>query len=1751
MSVDPSAPIGNDASLSSECTNNQSEDSNDPNSNLRRAGWLRGFRIDDTHGPRISAYQVASYMDRAASLIEETNDISTEVIVTNTKRETNYVHHGWSIGAITTISPWTSSRIVANNQPNAKGTWYTRITKIKRLKVEVLLEDLAPVPEFEAAIEDALRQPTTYEKFQAIYRTLGRWGDVVPLAIEIGSSLVLTDTEIDRLQFPESGERNYNSIVGMSTIKTADVTITGGELKWSDGKWATTDVVRGPQWRVIKIDKSAPSINLLARELQARLSELYAQRLSYVPPYGLGPLWHIHKTYDDNQHTLKIISSVMIPFSDFIELLTITYSGGTISDKHGGGGHVGTEHTFRLAPVVLEGEHITELIIWNHEEWIRGFQFITTMGRCSPQYGTHDGTPTVARSKSGVLVGFLIHTRNHPQHGQMYSGVQGVWRHDLVPGVPKEDDVYSEYYGGVNGRAFNDRALVGNSKSTRISSVEIRSGDSIDSTQFTYIDNKDGREFKPMTPRHGGPGGSPHQFVLNDGEHIVTVSGKYGEQRITQLCFGTNLGRTSEVYGGGKGQPFSSLAPGDKDRSYFRLQYICGKLVEGGNPNACAVVGVRDSRVFQIRTQHHINNLGTPHHTEPRMSFDQDAPPDNYLPLPPECTNNEGRGSNDNNSARWLRGFRIDDIHGPRISAHRVATYADGAAPFIEEESDLSTETIVTNTKREANYAHRAWSIGAIATISPWTSSRIAANNQPNPDGTWYTRLTKTKRSRVQVLLKDITPVPEFEAAIEDGLRQPTRFEQFQAIYCALDRWGDVVPLEIEIGFSLASTDTEIERLRSPETGEHNCNLLTIKAADTTITGYDLRWSNGNLGAMDVREPQWQTIKISKVAPTTSLLTRDIQSRLSELYAQRISYVPPYGIGRIRYWNRTYDDNQHASKTISSIMIRSSDTIELLSITYSDGTMSGKHGGDGVVGTEYKFILTAGEHITEMITWTDGDWLQGLQFVTNMGRCSPQYGAHRDLPSVARAKGGVLVGLLSQTKYHPEFKELFSSVQGIWRHDLLPKVPKEEDVYSEYFGDRNSDWNECVFNDRVLVGNSKSIHISNVKIWSGDSIDSIQFIYTDHKDGQESKSMTLRHGGPGGSPHQFVLEGGEHIVTVSGQYGGHRITQLYFGTNRGRTSEVYGAGKGQTFSSSAPRDKFGNYYRLQYICGKEYGMLDPVDPGLHGFRVDVMDEPQISADQAASHTRGAMSFVEEANSLSTETTVTNTERETNYVHRGWSIGAIRKISPWTSSRIAVNNQPGAEGTWYTSIMRNRRLKIKVLLKDLVPTPEFEAAIEEALRQPTLQQHLRGSKQSTTFLASGQYYYGVGCSPSLPFDTGCCRNQEIEIGSSIALMGEKMDYVQLPEVGGHNYDDITWLSKIKYADVTISDNPRLSDDKQAAVNGMHDVISMFWANYDSEPLQGSRWQRITIGAVAPTISLLSSDLQARLSELYAQRLSYLPLSGVGPIDSGYRTYDDNKYTSKTISSIKIRSSYHIELLSITYSDGTISIKHGGSGHVGTEYEFTLAIGEHISEMLIWTEGDWLFGLQFITTMGRCSPQYGILWGPPTVARTRGGVLVGFLSHTKLRPTHNEMFSSVQGIWRHDLVPRVPEEDDVYSEYFGDKNKNGRSFNDRVSVGNSNSIRISSVEVWSGEFIDSIQLTYTDNKHGRELKSSTLRHGGPGGSFRQFVLEDGEHIVIISGRQESHITQLCFGTNRGESYHNAHISSCYNASSRPHK
>ncbi|EUC60502.1 jacalin domain protein [Rhizoctonia solani AG-3 Rhs1AP] len=568
---------------------------------------------------------------------------------------------------------------------------------------------------------------------------------------------------------------------------------------------------------------------------------------------------------------------------------------------------------------------------------------------------------------------------------------------------------------------------------------------------------------------------------------------------------------------------------------------------------------------------------------------------DNNALLPSDCTTSSNENDHILKNAGWLCGFRVNNMDGPQVLANQVAYYINGAAPFIEETNDTLTEIITTHHKRESNYIHQGWSAGAVATLSPWTQSRIDATNRYNAGGTWITRRTLALRLRIQVLLEDISPAPEFEVAIEEALTRSSRFERFQAVYRALSRWGDVVPLEIEMGSSLSFTDTETNFAQLPLAEAvpfnnfNDINVFKIKTANIIRKGAasNAEWSDGSWVTIDVPATGWRLVRIVAVTPTINILSDSLQARLTELYTERFSYVPPFTMGPIAWNQKIHDDAYNASRTISDVEVRGNCHIIGLSIKYLDGVVS-QGGKDG--GNHHTFTLNNGEHIVEIMTCTDDEWLRGIQFITNTGRCSTIYGWFEDIPVISRSKGGVLAGLSTSSKKHAQWDYLLTGVRGIWRYDLISRIPKENDVYSDFFGAKK---HGVIFNDRALIGNSGSMHISSVEVRSEYVIDSIQFTYTDTRDSQKMLK-TAHHGGHGGAHHRFELENGEYIASVSGRSNESGITQLCFVTNRGRASQVYGGGDGHSFSASPSLGESGNSMRLQYIIGKSHTNLNGI-----------------------------------------------------------------------------------------------------------------------------------------------------------------------------------------------------------------------------------------------------------------------------------------------------------------------------------------------------------------------------------------------------------------------------------------------------------------------------------------------------------------------------------------------------------------------------
>lgn len=107
--------------------------------------------------------------------LREMNEIDTEVITTKDERQTNYVHQGWSLSALSAASSWTLSRIARNNQENRTAASLTKRVIIQRLQIEFSLDDISPVPGFEEEVRTALGKDGRPEKFHALYQALERW----------------------------------------------------------------------------------------------------------------------------------------------------------------------------------------------------------------------------------------------------------------------------------------------------------------------------------------------------------------------------------------------------------------------------------------------------------------------------------------------------------------------------------------------------------------------------------------------------------------------------------------------------------------------------------------------------------------------------------------------------------------------------------------------------------------------------------------------------------------------------------------------------------------------------------------------------------------------------------------------------------------------------------------------------------------------------------------------------------------------------------------------------------------------------------------------------------------------------------------------------------------------------------------------------------------------------------------------------------------------------------------------------------------------------------------------------------------------------------------------------------------------------------------------------------------------------------------------------------------------------------------
>ncbi|CAE6479594.1 unnamed protein product [Rhizoctonia solani] len=538
-------------------------------------GYLSGVRVDSNDGPRPSSHRVAQCISTRSPHVRETNNIDSDVVSTENRRETNYVHKGWSLSALSTSdkSPWAVSRIARNNQANSWIQSSTKYVLIQKLRVDLSAEDLSPTVELSKAFEEALKRPSLFERSEAVYQIFEQWGDVIPLVFDIGISLAVTDLEPVARNYLKVTDRSYLGLHQLSMSASARASTQGGDPTTLQSEDNVKEWLRRPvpphQWERVRIIKVTHLTTILSKELQFRLNELHRSLVTYCP-VTTKAITSDGTSFDGTSHVHNTISKIAF-YSDgyYIKSISVKYT------TEGSPVTYGSNKTPNNEVTLTAGEYVTDIILWKDQKGVCGLQLNTSKGITSQHFGSDGGTPTVMRSSGGCLSAFSGIVQSDIIHD-----LRTLWRHDVQGSGLGGDREFSKYYGGVAGTPFSDWPFVKQSDTARIKSIRIKCGTYIDGIEVTY------EYFGPggcgtksqKADYHGGSnsGGKEHTFVLASDEDIVAVLGRYNKY-IVQLCFVTNKGRTSDIFGGGDGEDFRCQAPATGDGKATRLHYICGK----------------------------------------------------------------------------------------------------------------------------------------------------------------------------------------------------------------------------------------------------------------------------------------------------------------------------------------------------------------------------------------------------------------------------------------------------------------------------------------------------------------------------------------------------------------------------------------------------------------------------------------------------------------------------------------------------------------------------------------------------------------------------------------------------------------------------------------------------------------------------------------------------------------------------------------------------------------------------------------------------------------------------------------------------------------------------------------------------------------------------------------------------------------------------------------------------------------------
>ncbi|CAE7064113.1 unnamed protein product [Rhizoctonia solani] len=596
----------------------------------------------------------------------------------------------------------------------------------------------------------------------------------------------------------------------------------------------------------------------------------------------------------------------------------------------------------------------------------------------------------------------------------------------------------------------------------------------------------------------------------------------------------------------------------------------------------------------------------------------------------------------------FLTGVLLDPVTGPFTMSRPVATLRHSDTEKITEMNESATEDIYSENELDARYAGFGWPSPSRLPSKPGDVSTLGAQSSLG-NGNWASRRFMVQRVSINLSAEDLRPVDSFVEAVEAALNQETNVLQIQDLRRVFATWGEVIPLNMVAGASLATTGALNgpalpNSIGSPNrpVGVRSFNLNDIVDQRLGTSGSFIRRVESRVQVTQVRRhiyvffltilhvqqggssevllnegyeawlnsvaetpASWRVIKIFRVIPITDILGDKLRTKVEQLFANSLIYRSPsvgspHGFG--------FEGVTNSLRTIERITVWFSDSrIRDISIRYVGGLVTGPYAfaNSNPQSPSDVLVLGSGEYVTDMFVWhhTDG-WIAGIQFVKSSMECSPIYGI-RDRQSVTTyppvllsGNGNALLGMSGTFT-----SDNICQLKAIWRSDVVMK--RQRQTQTSFTGSNYGN----VFNDLQYLADPATARIAQITARAEGGLANlrlghfsnvinsslrIQTTYVSVVGRGLYRSETPPRGWDTGPESTITLEDGEYIIGVRGSHNHHWMHQIQFITNK-KEHPPLGTDKGNVlFSIDAPKTIDGKTMILHYMAGKSEGCVHSI-----------------------------------------------------------------------------------------------------------------------------------------------------------------------------------------------------------------------------------------------------------------------------------------------------------------------------------------------------------------------------------------------------------------------------------------------------------------------------------------------------------------------------------------------------------------------------